>query len=174
MSPDAPIAVTARLRLRAFVASDAPFIVALLNDPSFIANIADRGVRSEADALAWLARGPWAMQALHGFALSAVDLLDSGETIGMCGLLRRPELPDADIGYALLPGHTGQGYAGEAVDAWLALARERFGLPRVLAIVNPDNAPSLRLLARRGFVDDGEHVIPDSGRVIRRLCRVLA
>lgn len=171
MNPVPPIAVTARLRLRAYVAADAPFIVALLNDPSFITNIADRGVRSEADALAWLERGPWAMQAQHGFALSAVDLLDTGETIGMCGLIRRPELPDADIGYALLPGHTGRGYASEAVGAWLDLARTRHRLPRVLAIVNPDNVRSLRLLVGHGFVDDGTHVVPDTGRVIRRLCR---
>lgn len=168
MNPETAIATAARLRLRAFVAADAAFIVCLLNDPAFIAHIADRGVRSEADALAWLERGPWAMQAEHGCALSAFDRLETGETIGMCGLIRRPELPDADIGCALLPGHTGRGCAREAAGAWLDLARMRHRLPRVLAIVNPDNLRSLRLLAGHGFVDDGTHVIADTGRVIRR------
>ncbi len=42
---------TTRLRLRHLGASDAPFMLRLLNDPAFIRNIGDRGVRTEGDAL---------------------------------------------------------------------------------------------------------------------------
>ena len=52
-----PLPETPRLRLRELHDGDAPFLLELLNDPDFIANIADRGVRSEDDARAYLATG---------------------------------------------------------------------------------------------------------------------
>ena len=84
---------TARLRVRALAAPDAAFIVALLNDPAFIRNIGDRGVRTDADARAYLTAGPLESYARHGFGLCAVDLLATGASIGICGLLHRTLRP---------------------------------------------------------------------------------
>ena len=146
---------TARLRVRALAPDDAPFIVTLLNDPSFIRNIGDRGVRTEEDALEYLVAGPLASYARHGFGLCAVALAASGEAIGICGLLQRDELPSPDLGFALLPRFWSQGYAFEAASAVMADARARLGLATVLAIANPANAASIRLLERLGFTDTG-------------------
>ena len=146
---------TPRLIVRDLTTADAPFIVSLLNDPDFIRNIGDRGVRTEADARAYLAAGPLASYARHGFGLRAVTLATTGEPIGICGLLRRHELPEPDLGFAFLPRHRGQGYAFEAASAVAADGRERFGLRTVMAIVNPDNAASIRLLEKLGFAREG-------------------
>ena len=142
---------TARLRVRALAAPDAAFIVALLNDPAFIRNIGDRGVRTEADAREYLAAGPLASYAAHGFGLCAVDLLATGAPMGICGLLQRPDLPGPDLGFAFLPQFCGQGYAFEAASAVKADAHARLGLETLLAIVNPANERSIRLLVRLGF-----------------------
>ena len=73
----------------------------------------------------------------------------------MCGLLKRETLPDADLGFAFLPGFAGQGYASEAAAAVLAYARQTLGLARVLAITSPDNTRSIKLLERIGFRFEG-------------------
>ena len=130
---------------------DAPFMLALLNEPSFIRNIGDRGVRTEEHARAYIADGPLASYARHGFGLCAVTLADEPSPIGICGLLRREALPDPDIGFAFLPPYWGKGYAFEAASAVLAHARGALRMPRLLAIVNPDNAGSIRLLEKLGF-----------------------
>ena len=49
---------TPRLQLREFSTADAPYMLRQLNEPSFIENIADRGVRDLAQAAAYLENGP--------------------------------------------------------------------------------------------------------------------
>ena len=93
---------TERLVLRPFILSDANFILELLNEPSFIQNIGDRGVRTISDAERYLENGPISSYAKNGFGLLAVTLNETGEAIGMCGLIKREALEDVDIGYAFL------------------------------------------------------------------------
>ena len=141
---------TLRLILRDIGPDDAAFIVALLNDPSFLRNIGDRGVRTLEDARAYIRNGPAASYARHGFGLWLVCLKD-GTSIGMCGLLKREVLDDVDIGFAFLPAFQGKGYGSESAAAVLAHARDGLKLRRVVAIVNADNEASARLLERLGL-----------------------
>lgn len=142
---------TARLALRRLEFDDAPFLVGLLNQPSFLANIGDRGVRNIEDAHRYLREGPMAMYERFGFGLWHVSRRSDGASIGMCGLLRRDILPDVDVGYALLPEFWGQGYAFEAADAVLKHAEKRFGLARVIAVVSAGNTGSIRVLEKLGM-----------------------
>lgn len=141
------VAETERLRLHQFDADDAAFILQLVNEPAWLEFIGDKGVRTLDDARAYIANGPVAMYQRHGYGLYRVVLKHSGESIGMCGLVRRDTLPDADIGYAFLPPHWGRGYAEEAARATVEHARG-LGLPRLLAIVTPTNQRSIRLLEK--------------------------
>ena len=138
---------TDRLALREFTEADAPFLVRLLNDPGFHRFIGDRGVRTEADARAYVASGPAASYAAHGFGLWRVGRLGAGAPLGMCGLLQREFLDAPDLGYAFLAEHTGRGYAREAARATLAHAREALGLRTVYAYTDADNGRSIALLA---------------------------
>ena len=142
---------TPRLVLRRLTPADAPFILALTNDPDFLRNIGDRGVRSIEDGVRYIEAGPMAMYERHGFGLFLVELKDVGTPIGICGILKRDVLPDADIGYAFLPAFRGQGYAGEAAAATLAYARDTLGIARLLAVVSPGNRDSIRLLTKLGM-----------------------
>lgn len=142
---------TERLAVRHFEYEDAPFILRLLNEPSFLRNIGDKGVRTIEDARGYLADGPMASYARHGFGLWCVSLKDTGSPIGMCGLIKREILEDVDLGYALVPEAEGRGYAFEAAAAVMAHAREAFGLKRLAAVVDSDNERSIRLLGRLGF-----------------------
>ena len=143
---------TERLLLRPFTTdNDAPFILTLLNEPSFLQYIGDKKVRNLEDARQYLLNGPVASYERNGFGLLCVELKDSQTSIGMCGLLKREELPEPDIGFAFLPDFWNKGYAFEAAAAVMKDARERRQLNRVLAIVNPDNYASMKLLERLGF-----------------------
>jgi RimJ/RimL family protein N-acetyltransferase len=146
---------TARLRLREITDADAPFILTLLNDPSFIHNIGDRGVRTLDDARAYIENGPRTSYALNGFGLWLVERRDDGEPIGICGLLKRAVLDDVDIGFAFLPAYQGQGYGGESASAVLEHARTVLGLTRIVAIVNAANTVSARLLEKIGLSFEG-------------------
>jgi ribosomal-protein-alanine N-acetyltransferase len=145
------ILTTDRLVLREMDADDAPFILELLNEPSFIKNIGDRGVRTLADARRYITRGPLAGYDAHGFGLWLVELRTEETPIGICGLLKRDVLEDPDIGFAYLPEFQSKGYGFEAARAVLDHAREVLRLRRVLAIVNPDNVASARLLQKLGM-----------------------
>ena len=142
---------TERLRLRPFTTDDAPFALTLLNEPSFLHFIGDKNVRSLEDAHQYLLTGPIASYNRHDFGLLCIELKDSATPIGMCGLLKREELPAPDIGFAFLPDYWGRGFAFEAASAVMKDARERLKLNQVLAIVNPDNEASIKLLERLGL-----------------------
>ncbi|MEI7037844.1 GNAT family N-acetyltransferase [Fulvimonas yonginensis] len=158
---------TGRLVIRPFTLDDAAFILRQLNEPSFVRHIADKGVRDLDGARGYLRDGPMASYARHGFGLWCVELGGAGTPIGMCGLIRRDYLPDIDIGYAFLPEYGGSGYAYEAAAAVLGHARHVLGVRRVLAIVNEDNAPSIRLLGKLGFEANGTVAVPGTEREVR-------
>jgi len=142
---------TDRLRLRTLLVEDADFILRLLNEPSFIQNIGDKGVRTRDDARSYILNGPIASYEKFGFGLWLVEIKESGESIGMCGLLKRDALEHVDIGYALVPEFWSRGYALESASAVLEHAGSTLGLKRVVAITNPDNQSSIRVLEKIGF-----------------------
>jgi RimJ/RimL family protein N-acetyltransferase len=140
---------TARLHLRPLTLADAPFILGLLNQPSYLRFIGDRDVRTVADAERYLADGPLAGYARWGHGLLAATL--DGAPIGTCGLLRRDALPDPDLGFAFLPAYWSRGLAREAAEAVLAHGKLTLGLLRIVAICDHDNLPSITLLGRLGL-----------------------
>jgi RimJ/RimL family protein N-acetyltransferase len=142
---------TQRLFVRPITVDDAPFILTLLNEPSFLRYIGDKQVRNLEDARQYILNGPVASYERHGFGLCLMELRESHAPIGMCGILKREELPDPDIGFALLPDFCQQGLAFEAAMAVLNDASERLKLERILAITSLDNEASINLLERLGF-----------------------
>jgi RimJ/RimL family protein N-acetyltransferase len=142
---------TERLRLRQLTVEDAEFILTLLNQPSFIQNVGDKGVRTLDDSRSYIVNGPRASYEQFGFGLWLVETKASNIPVGVCGLLRREVLEDVDIGYALLPEFWSNGYALESSLGVMSYARKDLGLKRVLAITTADNRSSIRLLDKLGF-----------------------
>jgi ribosomal-protein-alanine N-acetyltransferase len=108
-------------------------------------------VRNADDAHRYILEGPVASYEQNGFGLWMVELKDSGLPVGICGLLKRDSLPDVDIGFAFLPAYRSRGYAFESAAAVLEYGRTEFGLRRIVAIVDPGNAGSLRVLEKIGM-----------------------
>ena len=148
---DGAVAVTERLLLRRLTEEDGAFMLALVNQPSFLRYIGDRGVRTVDDAVTYLRNGAMASYATNGFGLYRVEQRSHGTAIGICGLIRRDGLDMPDIGFAFLPEFWSQGYAREAADAVIEQGRSTHALTRLAAITDPENASSIRLLERLGF-----------------------
>lgn len=142
---------TERLTLRRMSTDDAAFMLGLLNEPSWLRYIGDRGVRTLDEARAYIQNGPVASYDRLGFGLYVVELKNSRIPMGICGLIQRDSLDNVDIGYALLPRYWSQGYAFEAASAVLAYGLDTLGLKRIIAITDPDNDRSIRLLEKLGL-----------------------
>jgi [ribosomal protein S5]-alanine N-acetyltransferase len=164
---------TERLVLRQFRAEDAPFILTLLNDAAFLRFIGDKGVRTLEEAGAYLANGPMASYASHGFGLYLVLRKSDASPLGMCGLLKRDYLADADIGFAFLPDFRGLGFARESATAVIQQGRTTFGLSRLLAVTDLENRDSIRLLERLGFSLEGLITPPGREETLRLMARDL-
>lgn len=144
--------VTERLILSEFTLTDAPFILALLNDADFIRFIGDKGVRSIPDAENYLSTGPLLSYQTNGFGLWKVTTKDnSQEPIGMCGLIRREALPCLDVGYAFIPLARKMGYASEAALACKKVCFSELNHKQLAGIVNSDNPGSIKVLTNLGM-----------------------
>lgn len=142
---------TERLVLRRMNVEDAEFIFELVNEPAFIRNIGDKGVRTLEDARNYILNGPVASYANFGFGLYLAALRETGEAIGICGLLKRDSLEDVDIGFAFLERFRRKGFAYESAAAVMDYGRNALGLQRIVAITSPDNEGSMRVLEKIGL-----------------------
>lgn len=106
--------------------------------------------RDTADALRPLAEHP--EETGEGTFL----ITEHGLVVGDCGWFGPPTDGVVDLGYGLAPSARGRGVATEAVQLLLAWVAQR-GAVQARCEVLPSNETSLRLLARLGFVDTGEH-----------------
>jgi RimJ/RimL family protein N-acetyltransferase len=145
---------TDRLFLRELATEDAPFILRLLNEPSFLYFIGDKGVRDLDGARQYIVNGPVTSYRQNGFGLYLVTRKTDGIPLGICGLLKRESLPDVDIGFAFLPEFWNKGYAFESASAVMDYAKDVLKLTRIIAITNKDNDPSAKLLVKLGLQFD--------------------
>jgi [ribosomal protein S5]-alanine N-acetyltransferase len=145
---------TERLFLRKFELIDAPFILDLLNTPTWLQFIGDKGVRNLIDAEKYLKNGSLKSYEENGFGFYLVGEKPTQKPIGMCGFIKRQELEDVDLGFAFLPDYIGKGFGYEIAKATLDYGKDVLKLRRIIAIVDPRNIPSNALLQKLGFVFD--------------------
>lgn len=153
----APIVETERLRMRGHVVSDFEQVLSMWNDPIVTRFIGGRPhTREEVWQRVLRYAGSWALLG-HGFWI--IEEKVSGRVVGEIGIMdaRREIDPpfgeDREVGWALLPGEHGKGYASEALAAALAWEKETFDAPCLVALIDPDNTPSIKLAEKFGFVE---------------------
>lgn len=146
------IAQTNRLQLSKITVDDAPFILELMNSPDWIKYIGDRNVRTVEDAENYLKNRTLKSYDTHGFGFYKIQVkAENLKPIGTCGLVKREELDDVDIGFSLLPDYEGKGYGFEASNEILKLAKNKFKLKKISAITLPSNVNSIKLLEKLGL-----------------------
>jgi len=142
---------TERIRLRELTTRDAAFFLELVNTEGWLKNIGDRKVYTLSDAANYIKDRVMRSYQSNQFGMWGMELKITGELIGMCGLVNRPELDEVDIGFALLPAYYRKGYTLEAAKAVMNYAKVELKLPKVVAICSTDNQASLALLQQLGL-----------------------
>jgi RimJ/RimL family protein N-acetyltransferase len=140
---------TARLWLRPFRDQDLDPYAAMCADPEVMRYVGERGVLTREDAWRQLAMltGHWQ---LRGFGMWAVEERATGVFVGRVGLHYPEGWPDRELAWALARPFWGRGYATEAARAALGEAFGRLGWSRVISLIDPANARSVRLAERLG------------------------
>lgn len=152
-SPDsANMIETPRSMLTEVTATDAPFILELMNSKGWLEYIGDRKIDSLSDAQTYIQNSFVNSYEKRGFGMYKVSLRNSFLPIGLCGLVTRPELDKIEIGFALLPEHSGKGYALEAGKATIQYAQQVLDIQEIYAITLPHNTSSKNLLSKLGLV----------------------
>lgn len=152
---------TERLQLYKVSLDDTPFIVELLNEPSFLKYIGDKGIRTAEDAVKYIKKEFLGSYEQRGYGLLLVKLKDGNVPIGICGIKKRDSLDLPEIGYAFLSKYRSMGYATESARAAIDYARKEIGLKRVAAITTPENEASIRVLEKIGFHFEKMVDLPD-------------
>ena len=165
-----PIITTERTTLRLPSPDDAEFFLELLNDPDFVRFTGDRGIRDLAGAQGYVTERLLPTHASHGFTLYVVESRDTGEPLGINGLVQRDYLDAPDIGFGFLARHCSQGIGYETSLAVLTHAQTTLDQQILYGITRTDNTRSIRLLERLGLTHQRTEPLPglDSPQLIYR------
>jgi len=142
---------TTRLSLFEIELSDNVFVHDLLNSPNWMKYIGDRGVHNHEDATKFISERLIKSYTEFGFGFYKMVLKETGMDIGICGLIKRPELEFPDIGFAVFPEYEGCGFTSEAAFATMDYAKNRLGLEVILGVTSHDNFGSRRVLEKVGL-----------------------
>ena len=164
---------TERLSLRELTRDDAELLLRVWNDPAFIRNVGDRGIRTTEEAQDAMKNGVMQLYDQYGYGPYRVALKDTDTPIGICGLFRRDGLDTPDLGYAILPDYCGAGHAYEAATAVVDYAAAELSIDHLIAIISPGNEASIRLIRKLGFEFERMHSMPDDDEAVRIYGRCL-
>ena len=142
---------TERLQMRRLTLDDAELMLSVWNDPAFVQYVGDRGIRTVEQAVKALEEGAMKLYEEHGFGPYRVALKTDDTAVGICGVFARAGMDEPDIGFSVLPQFVKRGYAYESALAVVDHARDDLKLPRLTAIVSPENAASVGLIEKLGL-----------------------
>ena len=163
-----PTLTTSRLILRPHTAADFPACLTLWTDPAVTRFIGGRASTPEEVWRRILAyAGHWQLMG-YGYFFAADR--ETGALVGEFGLADfhrdiSPPLGDSpEAGWAMLPQYQGRGLVREALSAILAWADQ--SMPRTVCMIDPDNAPSLKLAAKLGYTEYARTTYKDHPTVL--------
>jgi ribosomal-protein-alanine N-acetyltransferase len=148
---------TERLAIRPLHSDDTLFVFQLLNTDGWLRYIGDRNVRNVQDASNYIQR----ILAKPDYFFHVFSLKQNHTPLGIITYLKRPELPDFDLGFALLPQFENHGFAFEAAQEIVSKIKATGKKDYLYAITLPDNEKSIKLLQKLGM-SQNEYLIENS------------
>jgi [ribosomal protein S5]-alanine N-acetyltransferase len=150
-----PLLVTSRLALRRFREDDLEFLCRLNADPQVTRYTGGTKDRAQTEQMLrvrvidYYAANP-------GLGIWATIERDSGQCVGLHLLNHIQGETLIQVGYQLVPGVWGRGYATEMAVAVVRYAFKVMGLPRIVAITDMPNVASQQVLLKAGLHRNGE------------------
>lgn len=143
---------TERLRLEPFQDSHYEGLRAMDSDPGVMRYI-NKGMVKTPEETRESIRRVHSRWEKYGFSWWAIKDKVSGAIVGAGCLQHLANVDGAplEIGWRLIPEHHGKGYATEAAQAIIAFAAEQIGATYLVAVADPQNTPSHRVMQRLGM-----------------------
>jgi RimJ/RimL family protein N-acetyltransferase len=164
---------TKRLILRQLTLNDVDNLLLIFEDP--IAMRFYPGTKTREEAIQWIEKAQKNFaEKRQGFF--ACELKETGEFVGICGVLIQPQVDGQDenkVGYLFVRKQWGKGYATEAARACLDYGFHTLGFSRLVSIIDPGNTASIRVAEKNGLKKEKE--VTYKGRradlyVLNKLC----
>lgn len=152
---------TDRLELRALTLDDAPAYWPLVSHPEVLRYTGESPLQSLSAVRELLSARPLRDYATYGHGRLACIEKATGELVGFCGLKYLEDLGETDIGYRFLPRCWGMGYATEGATAAMRHGTDILGLKRIIGLVAPENAGSVRVLEKLGLALESRVILAD-------------
>lgn len=140
---------TQRLSIIPWTAQDRPGLERMARDPEMMRHITQGRIFSDARIDEFLERQARHL-ANHGVCFGAAKLHDSGEVIGLIGMQPHDD-GQFELGWWIWKDYWSQGYATEAIQPFIAHARDAMGLKRLVAVIDPPNIASCRVAEKLGM-----------------------
>jgi RimJ/RimL family protein N-acetyltransferase len=141
---------TDRLLIRPWTPADRPAFIALTEDPEVMRYVHGGQPYAEDEVDEWFKRQARQL-AEHDVCMGALIEKSSGRLVGIAGTQPLGTTGNLEIGWWLARDVWGRGYATEAGGAAMRHVLETLGHKRVVAIIDPDNEPSKRVVGRLGM-----------------------
>ena len=141
---------TERLRLRLFTLDDLPVMFMLNSDPD-VTKYADTPAKDMQEVRERWEQGPLADYEKYGYGRFAVELKETGEVIGFCGIKYLPEIDLNEVGYRYLKECWGRGIGTEAARVCVEFARDDLEIEKLIALIIPENTGSIRVAEKLGM-----------------------
>ncbi|WP_341501743.1 GNAT family N-acetyltransferase [Gallaecimonas sp. GXIMD4217] len=142
---------TERLILRPFTLDDLPAFLAMNQDPEVIRYTGQQPLRDLDQAREMMIKAPLRDYEVHGYGRLAVELKETGQVIGFCGIKHVDELGLPELGYRLLRAYWGKGLMTEGAAVVLEHGHTELDLKHIIALIHPDNEGSIRVAEKLGM-----------------------
>jgi RimJ/RimL family protein N-acetyltransferase len=158
-----PVLETRRLKLRGWREGDVGPLHGFANDADSNAVYGEGATRYE--TWQWMAMliGHFS---LRGFGLWALEEKASAELVGFGGLWFPEGWDDVEVGYGIVPGHRGKGFAPEAARCARDHGFRELGLRRLVSYIQPANRNSIRVAEKLGAIPDGTFTMKDKPHTV--------
>jgi RimJ/RimL family protein N-acetyltransferase len=145
---------TLRIDLREFAPGDFDDLFRLDGDPRVMKHTSGK-TSTRADVAASLARAAALCRNYYGLGIWHASRRDTGAFIGWFALKYCPPTCDVEVGYRLLRGAWGLGFATEGATELVRYGFDDLGLYRIIGVTHRDNHASQRVLMKAGLADVG-------------------
>jgi len=160
-----PILQTERLLLRGWKEADLDPFARMMTDPEVARFIGGVQPRSSVWRAIAMYAGLWM---LRGYGLWVVERKSDGAFLGRVGLWQPESWPGLELAWSLDRPYWGNGYATEAAKAALDHGFRKLAVPKLVSLIDPDNAPSQRVARRLGETKGPQITVELYGRSFSR------
>ncbi len=141
---------TERLIIRRFTFDDLPKLVELRSDEEVIKYLGGRRLQNS-EAIEKRLQFYVDCYAKFGYGMCAMIWKETDEMIGWCGLQPLEETGETEVGYGMIKEFWGKGIGYECAKAWLEYGFKTGGAERIVAVADPENTGSWRIMEKCGM-----------------------